>query len=238
MPTTKTTPHSSDPRRQLPVTIEWRTRDKLALLSIGGRRWSEVEWSEKRRAWCIQDAEGRCLRHVPSIVGTAPDKQTAIALAEAMIRDGRLPSPEDAHQAREERLQRDRERRAKQPSVIARRELRQQEEASFRAKWDAEAEVAEADEAEPLYGLIADVFDLADPNLWKRNSFSRLRDRLVLLLKQEIAEIESDQLRTLARQSKKQMKQTEEKRFWKEQAARLQRAQELLKLLSPDRGAL
>jgi hypothetical protein len=91
-----------DPRRQQPVTVEWHGR--CADLLIDGRLWSEVEWSEKRQAWCIQDAEGHCLRHVASIHATTQHKEEAIALAEAMIRDGRLPTPEQAR----ERLQRDR----------------------------------------------------------------------------------------------------------------------------------
>jgi hypothetical protein len=66
-------------------------------LTIGGRLWSEVEWSPSRRAWCIQDAAGYCLTHVEHIVGQDRDAQTAIRLAKRMILDGRMPSPEDAH---------------------------------------------------------------------------------------------------------------------------------------------
>jgi hypothetical protein len=66
-------------------------------LEIGGRMWSEVEWSPKRKAWCIQDASGHCLTHVSHIVGQDRDPQAAIALAKRMIVDGRMPSPEEAH---------------------------------------------------------------------------------------------------------------------------------------------
>jgi hypothetical protein len=66
-------------------------------LTIGGRLWSEVEWSRSRKAWCVQDAAGHCLTHVEHIVGQDRDPQAAIALAKRMIVDGRMPSPEEAH---------------------------------------------------------------------------------------------------------------------------------------------
>jgi hypothetical protein len=66
-------------------------------LTIGSTLWSEVEWSPKRRAWCIQDAAGHCLTHVEHIVGQNIDAQTAIRLATRMIVDGSMPSPEEAH---------------------------------------------------------------------------------------------------------------------------------------------
>jgi len=65
-------------------------------LTIGGRMWSEVEWSRSRQAWCIQDAAGHCLTHVEHIVGQNRDPQAAIRLAKRMIVDGRMPSPEEA----------------------------------------------------------------------------------------------------------------------------------------------
>ena len=86
---------SNDPRRQKPVTIEW-WHDKVGRLLIDGVLWGGVEWSEKRGAWCIEDAEGRYLSHRSHVGGEDEDKAGAIALAEAMIRDGRMPSPEDA----------------------------------------------------------------------------------------------------------------------------------------------
>ena len=60
------------------------------------------------KAWCVQDASGRCLAHCDAIHGEDVDAQTAVALAKAMIRDGRMPTPEDAQQQLEERLQCDR----------------------------------------------------------------------------------------------------------------------------------
>ncbi len=67
-------------------------------LTIDGEMWSEVEWSASRQRWCIQDAAGHCLTHVEHIVGQDRDVQTAIRLAKRMIVDGRMPSPEEAHQ--------------------------------------------------------------------------------------------------------------------------------------------
>ena len=75
-------------------------------LTIGGRLWSEVEWSPERRAWCVQDACGFCLTHVESIHGQDRDPQAAIRLAKRMIVDGSMPSPEEAQaqlRARQER---------------------------------------------------------------------------------------------------------------------------------------
>ena len=77
------------------------------LIKINGEIWSEVEWSPSRKMWCIQDAAGQCLTHVEHIVGQDRDQQTAIRLAKRMIVDGRMPTPEEAH----EQLQRERERR-------------------------------------------------------------------------------------------------------------------------------
>jgi hypothetical protein len=77
-------------------------------LTINGELWSCVEWSPSRRAWCIQDASGRCLAHYDAIHGQDVDAQTALALARRMILDGRMPTPEDAHKQLNERLEHDR----------------------------------------------------------------------------------------------------------------------------------
>jgi hypothetical protein len=70
--------------------------DRTYHLTIRGQMWSEVEWSPERRAWCVQDACGFCLAHCEHIHGEHVDARTALALAKAMIRDGRMPTPEDA----------------------------------------------------------------------------------------------------------------------------------------------
>jgi len=107
-----------DPRRLKPIEIQWF--GLIGRLLIDGESWGAVEWSDKRQAFCIEDAEGRCLSHHSHIHGADKDKAGAVALAEAMIRDGRMPTPEEARKARTERLKRDRERRAKQPSGVRR----------------------------------------------------------------------------------------------------------------------
>jgi hypothetical protein len=79
-------------------------------VTINGELWSCVEWSPSRRAWCVQDASGRCLAHCDAIHGEDVDAQTAIALARRMIIDGRMPTPEDAAQQLKERLDHDQSR--------------------------------------------------------------------------------------------------------------------------------
>jgi hypothetical protein len=56
-----------------------------------------------RRTWCIQDACGHWLVHCEHIVGEHIDQRTAIALAKAMIRDGRMPTPEEAERQLQKR---------------------------------------------------------------------------------------------------------------------------------------
>jgi hypothetical protein len=87
----------NDPRRQRPIEVR---SDRIAeQLVIDGQLWAAVEWSKKRRVFCIEDAAGRCLTHHASIQGQHTDKHEAVALAKAMIRDGRMPTPEDAENA-------------------------------------------------------------------------------------------------------------------------------------------
>ena len=83
-------------RRRFGVIEVRRINAATYHLTIGSTLWSEVEWSPKRRAWCIQDAAGHCLTHVEHIVGQNIDAQTAIRLAKRMIVDGSMPSPEEA----------------------------------------------------------------------------------------------------------------------------------------------
>jgi hypothetical protein len=75
----------------------------LYTLSIGGEHWAAVEWSPSRRTWCIEDAAGHCLAHCEHVHGDHIDRPTALALAKAMIRDGRMPAPEEAEQQLQER---------------------------------------------------------------------------------------------------------------------------------------
>jgi hypothetical protein len=99
-----------DRRRHGVVETRFRQRGGVAVyeLTIGGELWACVEWSPRRRAWCVQDASGRCLAHCDAIHGEHIDAATAVRLAKTMIRDGRMPTPEDAAQQLRERLYRDR----------------------------------------------------------------------------------------------------------------------------------
>ena len=99
------------------IEVRYRTVSKLAMynLTINGRLWACVEWSSSRRGWCIQDGSGRCLAHCDAVHGQDIDAQTAVKLAKAMIRDGRIPCPEDAHEQLAGRLRRDRLGELQQP---------------------------------------------------------------------------------------------------------------------------
>jgi hypothetical protein len=92
------------------IETRFRQQGRVALydLTINGTVWACVEWSPSRRSWCIQDASGRCLAHCDAIHGEHGDAATAVQLAKVMIRDGRMPTPEEAEQQLEERLERDR----------------------------------------------------------------------------------------------------------------------------------
>jgi hypothetical protein len=104
------TNESVDRRRFGIIETKYRQLGKLAMynLTINGKLWACVEWSASRRAWCVQDASGRCLAHCDAIHGQDIDAQTAVKLAKAMIRDGRMPTPEEAQAQLEERLRQDR----------------------------------------------------------------------------------------------------------------------------------
>jgi hypothetical protein len=86
-------PQAETDARQSPIAIAWILDGRIGRLTIGGELWAAVEWSEKRQQWCIEDAEGRCLTHRGSIHGAEASKEAAVALAESMIRDGRMPDP-------------------------------------------------------------------------------------------------------------------------------------------------
>ena len=97
-----------DPRRHRVIEVR-RHGAACYHLTIDGQLWSEVEWSASRRAWCVQDAAGHCLTHVEHIHAQDSDAETAIRVAKRMIRDGRMPTPEEAAQQLHERLRRDRQ---------------------------------------------------------------------------------------------------------------------------------
>jgi hypothetical protein len=104
-----------------------------------------------------------------------------------MIRDGRMPTPEEARGAAAERRRIEREKRAKRPSEQKRRTRRKAREEALRRA--AEARWREQ-EAQPLYEVLAETFDFADSGLWKSNSFGRLKPRLIVHLEAAVADLE------------------------------------------------
>jgi hypothetical protein len=175
--------------RPLQVKIKWSKGDGAAIgrLYVGAEFWGAIEWSEKRQAWCVEDAEGCCLGHVASIRGQASSRAKAVTLAREMIRDGRLPTPQQARAEYEARRAAQAERRARQPAVQARKARRAEEMAQSVVRWRLEEEDRRA---QPLWEALHEVFDFADPELWRSNSFAVLRPRLVLHLKAVIAQLE------------------------------------------------
>ena len=178
--------------REGKISIAWSATG-IGSVSLDCVTFARVEWSEKRQRFCIEDSQGQCLRHVGSIKGMAVSKDEAVALATAMIRDGRMPSPEQARAEHEERRRVAREKRQQQPSEIRRREERKKQLRRWGAATAEEwkARTAE-DKALPLYETLAEAFDFADPELWKSNSFAALRPRLVLHVRHAIAKFEQE----------------------------------------------
>jgi hypothetical protein len=134
-----------------------------------------------------------------------------------MIRDGRMPSPQEARQevnqrrwarlseeeraieearaADQERRRQAREKRAQQPSEQRRRAAAQQRREEERRAWDADWQARRReDDEQPLYEMLNEVFDFADPELWKSNSFAALRPRLIIHLEAVVAKLERQRL--------------------------------------------
>jgi hypothetical protein len=89
-----------DPRRNGVIEVTYHAGPpSIYRLRIGGQLWSSVEWSPSRRAWCIEDAVNRCLAHVEHIHGEDRDAETAVRMAKKMIRNGTMPTPEEAQNA-------------------------------------------------------------------------------------------------------------------------------------------
>jgi hypothetical protein len=170
--------------RHGPIAIAWTGDGLIGRLTIGDELWAAVEWSEKRQRWCIEDAEGRCLSHAASIRGSAASKDEAVALAEAMVRDGRMPDPQTARAEAKERRRAERSKRDKRPSEQKRKVEREREALSLMSE-------TESDErnAQPLYETLDEAFDLGDPELWRSNSFAALKPRLIVHVEAAIARL-------------------------------------------------
>jgi len=164
--------HEQREARQRPLAIRWYN-NSIGQITIDGELWAAVEWSEKHQRWCIEDAGGKCLTHREGVHGREASKEAALALAEAMIRDGRMPDPETARQNLEERLKERREKRARQSAQIRRKQER--EELARRYSKAAEEEwraQCEEEQQPPLYEALSEAFDFTDEALWRSNSLS------------------------------------------------------------------
>jgi len=106
-----------------------------------------------------------------------------------MIRDGRMPAPDEL--AREARARR--EKRRQQPAQIRKREERRQRDAAWFAAISAKLDAERLDRAElPVVEALAEAFDFADPELWKSNSWAAMRPRLIVHQRAVVAKLESD----------------------------------------------
>ena len=76
---------TTDRRRYGVIETRFRQHGRTAFyrLTINRELWACVEWSPSRRAWCVQDASGRCLAHCDAIHGEHIDASTAVELAKA-----------------------------------------------------------------------------------------------------------------------------------------------------------
>jgi len=235
---------AADPRRSRPVPVRWADPyyppgrpPKIGRISIDGVVWASVEWSEQRQAWCIEDAEGACLAHRAHIRGQEASKKAALALAKAMIADGRMPSPEQAEALRLAEIAERRAKLDKQPSVIRRRQEREErhkrEEEHSKQRSDANWE--ERNQV-PLWESLAEAFDFSDPDLWKSNSFGSLRPRLVIWMRHVVAKLqgELDYALKPPRRSLTDAGKAWHKQAIEEREAKLARAREILGWLEGD----
>lgn len=194
---------ADDPRRQQRITIEWMPDGLVGRVEVGGEYWGAVEWSEKRQAWCIEDAAGECLAHARSIHGQVASKDAAVVLAQEMIVDGRLPSPQRALFIRDRTLEERRQKRQQQPAEIAKREARERARDAQITAMMAVARAESADrQQQPIMEALAETFGFSDPELWKSNAWAMLRPRLIVHQRAVVANLEDELLRTIDRAGK------------------------------------
>jgi hypothetical protein len=69
METNMNTKETTDRRRYGVVEGQFRQHGNLAMynLTVNQQLWACVEWSPSRKAWCVQDASGRCLAHCDAV---------------------------------------------------------------------------------------------------------------------------------------------------------------------------
>jgi hypothetical protein len=158
--------------------------------------------------------------------GRPPAKDDAIALAQEMIRNGTMPSPQQAKELHKEERHREAEKRAKRPSEIRKRQAREENDRLWHNSHDAEYEEKKAP---PFYEIFAEAYDLTDPKLWRSNSFAMIRPRLILEVKTAIAQLEYD-VHCYRNKSKPTSWKAEQ---LAELEPKLARAREILALLDP-----
>jgi hypothetical protein len=212
-------------RRVKPIKITWSADGaRIGRIYVGSEYWGAVEWSRKRKAWCIEDAVGACLAHAEHIRGNAKTKELAVELAETMIRDGRMPSPEEAKRQFQER------HAARPPSPPP---LSPEEQEQRKAEVDHSIERWQNEQAErkatPLWEEMHDIFDFGDPDLWRSNSFAVLRPRLIIHIKAVVAKCEQDC--ELWGKRRRRMSEDWRRRHLTDAEAKLNRAREVLAAL-------
>jgi len=107
------TSSDGDARRRGEIKVH-KLSDQRYKFQIDGVTWAEIDWHLGRKMWCIQDALGHCLSHVSHQLLDIPndgmpgdhitkgvhlDPTTAIEKTKQMIRDGSMPTPEQAETA-------------------------------------------------------------------------------------------------------------------------------------------
>jgi hypothetical protein len=156
------------------LAIEWSPDGLIGRVALDGVQWAAVEWSEQRQQWCVEDVEGRCLTHTASLRGQAASKEEAVSLAEATIRDGRMPSPAEAMAEAKERRRIAREKRNRQPAVESRKAKRKAAREAFNLAWEAKESEGEA---QPLYETLDEAFDLSNHAIYGSRTASPLSSR-------------------------------------------------------------
>jgi hypothetical protein len=98
-----------DPRRRGEIIVSGSIHDTTITLFIDGEMWAEIDYAPHKKMWCIQDCCGECLTHIEHMHAEVPnegsrrDATKAIEKAKEMIRDGSMPSPEEARAAFDKR---------------------------------------------------------------------------------------------------------------------------------------
>lgn len=117
--------------------------------------------------------------------------------------------------------QSEREKRAQRPSEIRRAQERAEDRRLMRVHFETDWQERFAT---PFYEIFAEAFDLADPNLWKSNSFAMVRPRLLTEVRAAIANLEYELHHNRTNNNRRRASHAETE-------AKLARAREILALL-------